>query len=157
MYNKTFKLKSNKKKTAIWETQHRTTAKFPRIRQLNYLEPTRKITHQQSLPNQRWQFKRFQLRTTKFHRQRNLASNQNIGQVGFGASKDFEKRLVSIKKAARTKCNKCFKKGHWAKACKSQLKKKVGEVSCPEVELEGEFFLGQLTKVDMGKRPAEGL
>ena len=48
------------------------------------------------------------------------------------------------------KCNKCFKKGHWAKACKSQLKKKVEEVySCPEVELEGEFFLGQLTEVDM--------
>ena len=51
--------------------------------------------------------------------------------------------------AKDSKCNKCFKKGHWAKACKSQLKKKVGEVSCPEVELEGEFFLGQLTKVDM--------
>ena len=45
---------------------------------------------------------------------------------------------------------KCFKKGHWAKACKSPLKKNVGEVySCPEVELEGELFLGQLTKVDM--------
>ena len=30
------------------------------------------------------------------------------------------------------------------------MKKKVGEVySCPEVELEGEFFLGQLTEVDM--------
>ena len=29
------------------------------------------------------------------------------------------------------------------------MKKKVGEVSCPEVELEGEFFLSQLTKVDM--------
>ena len=42
-----------------------------------------------------------------------------------------------------------FKKGHWAKACKSQLKNKVGEVSCPEVELEGDFFLGQLTEVDM--------
>nr|XP_058955069.1 uncharacterized protein K02A2.6-like [Pocillopora verrucosa] len=87
------------------------------------------------------------------HRQRNLASNQKIGHVEFGASKDFEKRLVSIKKAEcpakDSKCNKCFKKGHWAKACKSQLKKKVGEVSCPEVELEGEFFLGQLTKVDM--------
>ena len=41
-------------------------AKFPRFRQLNYLQPTRKTTHQQSLPNQRWQFKRFQLRTTKF-------------------------------------------------------------------------------------------
>ena len=52
--------------------------------------------------------------------------------------------------AKDSKCNKCFKKGHWAKACKSQLKKKVGEVySCPEVELEGEFFLGQLTEVDM--------
>ena len=52
--------------------------------------------------------------------------------------------------AKDSKCNKCFKKGHWAKACKSQLKKKVEEVySCPEVELEGEFFLGQLTKVDM--------
>ena len=30
------------------------------------------------------------------------------------------------------------------------LKKKVGEVySCAEVDLEGEFFLGQLTEVDM--------
>ena len=30
------------------------------------------------------------------------------------------------------------------------MKKKVEEVySCPEVELEGEFFLGQLTEVDM--------
>ena len=52
--------------------------------------------------------------------------------------------------AKDSKCNKCSKKGHWAKACKSSLKKKVGEVySCAEVELEGEFFLGQLTKVDM--------
>ena len=52
--------------------------------------------------------------------------------------------------AKDSKRNKCSKKGHWAKACKSQLKKKVGEVySCPEVELEGEFFLGQLTEVDM--------
>ena len=52
--------------------------------------------------------------------------------------------------AKDSKCNKCFKKGHWAKASKSQLKKKVEEVySCPEVELEGEFFLGQLTEVDM--------
>ena len=66
---------------AIWETQHRTTAKFPRFRQLNYLQPTRKTTHQQSLPNQRWQFKRFQLRTTKFHRQTNLASNQKISAL----------------------------------------------------------------------------
>ena len=41
--------------------------------------------------------------TTKFHRQRNLASNQRIGHVGFGASKDFEKRLVCIKKVAKTK------------------------------------------------------
>ena len=33
------------------------------------------------------------------------------------------------------------------------MKKKVGEVySCPEVELEGEFFLGQLTEVDMIER-----
>ena len=52
--------------------------------------------------------------------------------------------------ARDSKCNKCFKKGHWAKACKSQLKRKVEEVySCPEVELEGEFLLGQLTEVDM--------
>ena len=52
--------------------------------------------------------------------------------------------------AKDSKRNKCSKKGHWAKACKSQLKKKVGEVySCPEVELEGEFFLGQLTEVGM--------
>jgi len=52
--------------------------------------------------------------------------------------------------AKDSKRNKCSKKGHWAKACKSQLKKKVGEVySCPEVEIEGEFFLGQLTEVDM--------
>jgi len=29
------------------------------------------------------------------------------------------------------------------------LKKKVGEVSCPEVEFEGDFFLGQLIEVDM--------
>ena len=29
------------------------------------------------------------------------------------------------------------------------MKKKVGDVSCPEVEFEGEFFLGQLTEVDM--------
>ena len=51
---------------------------------------------------------------------------------------------------ADSKCNKCLKKGHWPKACKSPLKKKVGEVySCPEVELEGEFFLSQLTEVDM--------
>ena len=36
--------------------------------------------------------------------------------------------------AKNSKCNKCVKKGHWAKACKSQLKKKVGEVySCPAV------------------------
>ena len=52
--------------------------------------------------------------------------------------------------AKDSNCNKCSKKGHWAKACKSQLKKEVEEVySCPEVELEGEFFLGQLTEVDM--------
>ena len=51
--------------------------------------------------------------------------------------------------AKDSQCNKCFKKGHWTKACKSQLKKKVEEVySCSEVELEGEFFLGQLTEVD---------
>ena len=42
------------------------------------------------------------MRTVKFHRQRNLASNQRIGHVGFGAPKDFEKRLVWIKKAAQT-------------------------------------------------------
>ena len=49
-----------------------------------------------------------------------------------------------------SKCNKCSKEGHWAKSCKSQLKKKVGDVySCQEVELEGEFFLGQLTEVNM--------
>ena len=55
--------------------------------------------------------------------------------------------------AKDSKCNKCLKKGHWAKACKSQLKKKVGEVySCPEVGLEREFFLGQVTEVDMVER-----
>ena len=33
------------------------------------------------------------------------------------------------------------------------MKKKVGEAySCPEVELEGKFFLGQLTEVDMVER-----
>ena len=48
--------------------------------------------------------------------------------------------------AKDSKCNKCFKKGHWAKACKSQLKEVY---SCPEVELKGEFFLGELTEVDM--------
>ena len=29
------------------------------------------------------------------------------------------------------------------------MKKKVGEISCPEVEFEGDFFLGQLIDVDM--------
>lgn len=29
------------------------------------------------------------------------------------------------------------------------MKKKVGEVSCPEVEFEEDFFLGQLIEVDM--------
>ena len=43
------------------------------------------------------------MRTTRFHRQRNLVSNQKIGHVGSGASKDFEKRQVWIKKAARTR------------------------------------------------------
>ena len=59
--------------------------------------------------------------------------------------------------AKDSKCNKCLKKGHWAKACKSPSKKKVGEVySCPEVEQEGEFFLGQLTEVDMIERNSKG-
>ena len=43
--------------------------------------------------------------------------------------------------AKDSKCNKCFKKGHLAKAFKYQLKKKVGEVNCPEVEFEGTSFL----------------
>ena len=30
--------------------------------------------------------------------------------------------------AKDSKCNKCLKKGNWAKACKSPLKKKVGAV-----------------------------
>ena len=81
------------------------TAEFPRFRQIHYLEPTRKITHQQSLPNQRWQFKRFRLRTTKFHRQRNLASNRKIGYVGFGASQDFEKRQASDQKSGDNQVN----------------------------------------------------
>ena len=51
--------------------------------------------------------------------------------------------------AKDSKCNKCFRKGHWAKACRSQLKKKVGEVSCPEIEFEGGLFLGQLIEVDV--------
>ena len=67
------------------------------------LAAKRKTTHQQSLPNLRWQFKRFRLETTEFHHQRNSASNQKIGHAGLGDSKDFEKRLVWIKKAARVK------------------------------------------------------
>ena len=51
--------------------------------------------------------------------------------------------------AKDSKCNKCFIKGHWAKACRSQLKKKVGEIRCPEAKFEGDFFLGQLIDVDM--------
>ena len=50
--------------------------------------------------------------------------------------------------ARESKCNKCSKVGHWAKACKSQSDKRVGEVNFPGRRVEEEeFFLGELTEL----------
>ena len=49
-----------------------------------------------------------------------------------------------------------FKGGTLGKSMQIPVEKKIGEVySCPEVELEGEFFLGQLTEVDMVERSSK--
>ena len=57
--------------------------------------------------------------------------------------------------ARESKCNKCSKVGHWAKACRSQSDKRVGEVNFPGRQEEGEFFLGELTELSAAQRSTE--
>ena len=54
--------------------------------------------------------------------------------------------------ARESKCNKCSKVGHWAKACRSPSDKRVGEVNFPGRQEEGEFFLGELTELSAAQR-----
>ena len=104
MYNKTFKLKSNQKKKNgnmgdpapnDGEIPPDQAAQLPGADEENHAPA---IVAQPAMAVQAVSVANYQV-----HRQRNLASNQKIGHVEFGALKDFEKRLVSIKKAARTK------------------------------------------------------
>ena len=50
--------------------------------------------------------------------------------------------------AKDSKCNKCDKRGHWARACKSQPEKSVGAVGFSEVLHDEDVFLGELTEID---------
>ena len=49
--------------------------------------------------------------------------------------------------ARESKCNKCYKVGHWAKGCRSQSDTRVGEVNFPRRQEEEEFFLGKLNEL----------
>ncbi|KAL9984704.1 hypothetical protein ACROYT_G007030 [Oculina patagonica] len=49
--------------------------------------------------------------------------------------------------ARESKCMKCSKIGHWAKACKSLPDKRVAEVNFTGRQDEGELFLGELTEL----------
>ncbi|KAL9967390.1 hypothetical protein ACROYT_G025604 [Oculina patagonica] len=49
--------------------------------------------------------------------------------------------------ARESKCMKCSKIGHWAKACKSLPDKRVAEVNFTGRQAEGELFLGELTEL----------
>lgn len=59
--------------------------------------------------------------------------------------------------ARESKCNKFSKGGHWAKACRSQSDKRVGEVNFPRKQEQGEFFLGELTELSAVQRSREDL
>lgn len=57
--------------------------------------------------------------------------------------------------AREWKCNKCSKGGHWAKACRSQSDRRVGEVNVPRKQEQGEFFLGELAELSAVQRIRE--
>ena len=46
-----------------------------------------------------------------------------------------------------SKCMKCSKLGHWAKACRSRSEKRVGEVNFSDTQHDNELFLGELVEI----------